>query len=100
LSNHDFHPTSLAAPAAGLALAGAATLVAGVHNAMRHLGDQAQTAWTAERYQLGIQFLEARIRKQVNLMARDRRTIARQELQITELEGEVALLTLRLEGLV
>jgi CII-binding regulator of phage lambda lysogenization HflD len=98
VSNHDFHPTSLAAPAAGLALAGAATLVAGVHNAMRQLGDQAQTAWTAERYVLGIQFLERRIRKQVDLIESDRKTIARQQLQISEFEGEVALLTLRLDG--
>jgi hypothetical protein len=98
VSNDKFHPTSLAAPAAGLAFAGAATLVAGVHNAMRRLGDQAQTAWTAERYQLGVQFLEARIRKQVNIMERGRRTIALQELQIAELEGEVALLRLRLSG--
>jgi hypothetical protein len=98
VSNDSFHPTSLAAPAAGLALAGAATLVAGVHNAMRHLGDQALTAWTAERYQLGVQFLEARITNQVKQMQRDRATIKLQELQIAELQGEVALLTLRLSG--
>jgi hypothetical protein len=98
VSNDSFHPTSLAAPAAGLALAGAATLVAGVHNAMRHLGDQAQTAWTAERYMLGVQFLEARITRQVKQMQRDRAKITLQELQIVELEGEVALLSLRLSG--
>ncbi|MHB8271411.1 hypothetical protein [Bradyrhizobium sp.] len=98
MSNDAFHPTSLAAPAAGFALAGAASLVAGVHNAMRNLGDRAQTAWTAERYMLSVQFLEARIVKQVRQMQRDRATITLQELQIAELQGEVALLTLRLSG--
>ncbi len=111
MPNHDFHPSQAVLPALGLTVAGAAAIVSGVHKTQERLRDTA-AAWTQHRYQLGIEFLEGRVRREVDradgllhAMNRMSQTIEVQQLvlhekndRIAELEGMLALAELRLSG--